>query len=187
MTFGAESSQSGNYVTAIIGNFTLIIVTSNITLHLAGLLFVAMVFSHLTHLTIYLTLYCLCSRKIFLALGTICILSTCWRMRFIISWASLDGVKWAVNWTQPDLSLIKTLASSLVLVRIYTVDNKSSPSECHWIDDKEALSKYHWVDDKGLTPASHHYARIVARGLEVPASYVQWPNLTIITSRLVLE
>ena len=59
---------------------------------------------------------------------------------------------------------------SLVLVRIY------------WLDDEGATSECHWVDDKGLTPTNHRYARVVARWLEVLASYAGRPNLTVITS-----
>ena len=57
----------------------------------------------------------------------------------------------------------------------------------YWLDDERAPLECYWVDDKGLTPASHCYARVVARWLEVLASYVGQSNLTVITSRTVLE
>ena len=68
------------------------------------------------------------------------------------SQASLDDVKWAVGWTQPDLFSCEdviliigigqgllatwqklTFSISLVLVRIYWLDDKEVPLECHWI------------------------------------------------------
>ena len=36
-----------------------------------------------------------------------------------------------------------------------------------WLDDERAPSGCHRVDDEGLTLASHCYARVVARWLEV--------------------
>ena len=57
----------------------------------------------------------------------------------------------------------------------------------YWLDDKRAPSECHRVDDEGLTPASHRYARVVARWLEVLASYAGRPNLTVIMSGMVLE
>ena len=56
-----------------------------------------------------------------------------------------------------------------------------------WLDDKGALLGCHRVDDKGLMLISHCYARVVARWLEVLASYAERPNLTIITSGMILE
>ena len=52
---------------------------------------------------------------------------------------------------------------------------------------KERLGDVIGFDDKGLTPANHCYNRIVARWLEVLASYIGQPSLTVITSRIVLE
>ena len=57
----------------------------------------------------------------------------------------------------------------------------------YWLDDKGASLECHWIDDKELTLASHRYAKIVARWLEVLASYAGRPNLTVITSGMVLE
>ena len=57
----------------------------------------------------------------------------------------------------------------------------------YWLDDERAPSECHRVDDERLTPASHHYARVVARWLEVLASYAGRSNLTVITSGVVLE
>ena len=57
----------------------------------------------------------------------------------------------------------------------------------YWLDDEGAPSECHRVDDEGLTPASHCYARVVARWLEVLASHAGQSNLTVITSRTVLE
>ena len=44
-----------------------------------------------------------------------------------------------------------------------------------------------WLDDERLTPASHYYARVVARWLKILASYAGQPNLMVITSGMVLE
>ena len=43
------------------------------------------------------------------------------------------------------------------------------------------------LDNKGLTPASHCYAKVVARWLEVLASYAGQLNLIGVISRMVLE
>ena len=43
------------------------------------------------------------------------------------------------------------------------------------------------LDDEGLIPANHCYARVVARWLEVLASYARRRNMIIITSGMVLE
>ena len=82
---------------------------------------------------------------------------------------------------------VKTSASSLILVRVYWLDDKGLPLECHQIDDKGAFLECHWVDDKGLTLVSYCYTRVVARWLEVLASYAEWLNLTVIISGMVLE
>ena len=42
-----------------------------------------------------------------------------------------------------------------------------------WLDDEEVPPGCHWVDDRGLTPVSHYYVRVVARWLEVLASYAR--------------
>ena len=52
---------------------------------------------------------------------------------------------------------------------------------------KEHLRNVIGVDNEGLTPASHCYARVMARWLEVLASYAGQLNLTVITSGTVLE
>ena len=56
-----------------------------------------------------------------------------------------------------------------------------------WLDNEETPLGCHWVDDKGLTQASHCYARLVTRWLEILASYTRQLNLTMITSGMVLE
>ena len=56
-----------------------------------------------------------------------------------------------------------------------------------WLDDEGAPLGCHRVDEEGLTPASHRYARVVVRWLEALASYAGQPNLTVITSGMVLE
>ena len=33
----------------------------------------------------------------------------------------------------------------------------------YWLDDQKTPSEYHQLDNEGLTPASHCYARVVAR------------------------
>ena len=43
------------------------------------------------------------------------------------------------------------------------------------------------LDDEGLTLVSHRYARVVARWLEVLASYAGESNLTVITFGTLLE
>ena len=110
------------------------------------------------------------AQKIFHS-GIICKLSTCQGMRFIILERHLVTKSELLVGCNQISSLVKTSASSLVLVRVYWLDDKGSPLECYWVDDKGALLEYHWVDSKGLTPASYHYARVVARWLEVLASY----------------
>ena len=57
----------------------------------------------------------------------------------------------------------------------------------YWLDDQGAPLECYWLDDKGLTLASHCYARVMARWLEVLASYAGQSNLTVIISRTVLE
>ena len=118
---GAESSRSESHVTTIIQNFTLVSLVSTTTPHLAGLPFGAMAFSHSTDSTTYSTPHCLCSRKVFPALGTICALPTCRGMRIIISRTSLDGVKSekSIRRNRVCSSLMQTSALSLVLVKVY--------------------------------------------------------------------
>ena len=48
-------------------------------------------------------------------------------------------------------SLVKSSASSLVLVRVYWLDDEGPPS-C-----SSVKVRVYWLDDKGLTPASHQY------------------------------
>ena len=91
-------------------------------------------------------------------------------------------------------SLVKLSASLLVWVRVYWLDNKGSPSYSliivgvYWLDDKGASSRCHWVWwQKTDTSKSSVLARILARWLEVLASYAGRPNLTVITSGTVLE
>ena len=93
---------------------------------------------------------------------------------------------WLVGYNQTS-SLVKISASSLVLVRIYWLDDKGSPLECHQVYDKRIFLEYHRVDDKELTPTSYYYTRVVARWLKVLAGYVELSNLTKITSGIVLE
>ena len=52
---------------------------------------------------------------------------------------------------------------------------------------KECFQKVIEFDGEGLIPASHRYARVVARWLKVLASYTGRPNLTVIISEMVLE
>ena len=69
----------------------------------------------------------------------------------------------------------------------YWLDDKGSPLECHRLDDKRAPLECHLLDNKRLVLAIHCYARLMARWLEVLASYARQPNLTMITSGMVLE
>ena len=80
MTFGAESFQSGSNVIAIIQNFTLVSLTSTTTLYPVRLLFRVAFPSLLTHLTSHY----LCNWNVFLVVVSICNLSICRGMRFII-------------------------------------------------------------------------------------------------------
>ena len=52
---------------------------------------------------------------------------------------------------------------------------------------KEHLWNIIGLDDEGLILVSHPYARVVARWLEVLASYAGQSNLTVITSGTILE
>ena len=47
----------------------------------------------------------------------------------------------------------------------------------YWLDDEGAPSKCNWIDDKGLIPASHCYAKVMARWRKVLAGYAGQPNL----------
>ena len=67
------------------------------------------------------------------------------------------------------------------------LDDEGSPLECYCLDNKRAPLECHWLDNEGLTPASHHYARVVAKWLEFLASYAGQSNLTMITSEMVLK
>ena len=131
---GAESSWSGSHVTTIIHNFTLVSLAFIATPHPAGLPFRATVSFHLTHSTTNSTPHCLHSRKLFPAVGTICILPTCWGNEVIISRTSLNDMEFerlvGRNWVH--LSLMQTSASSSILVRVY------------WLDDKGSLSHWYW-------------------------------------------
>ena len=133
MTLEAESSQNRSHVTIIILNFILVSLTSTITPYSVGLLFRAMVLFHSTHSTTdalnFLPFICL--ESISSCENYLC-LSTCWGW-VIIFWALLDSMesKLLVRCKQR-FSLVKTLALSLVLVRIYWLDDKGSPLVCHW-------------------------------------------------------
>ena len=70
MILEAETFQSESHVIAIIQNFTLVNLTFTATPHSTKLLFGAVVFFHLMHLTTYSTPYCLYSWKVFLAVET---------------------------------------------------------------------------------------------------------------------
>ena len=43
------------------------------------------------------------------------------------------------------------------------------------------------IDDKEMILAIHSYTKVVAKWLEVLASYAGQPNLTVIMSRIILE
>ena len=155
MTLGAgiKSSQSGSYVTTIIQNFILVSLASTTMHHPAGLPFRAMIPSHPMHSTIYLILYCLCSWKVFLAIKTICALPTYWEMRLSflkrhwMAWSLsgwLDAIKLALSlcrrqpcywyWSGLLARWRKfTFGMSSVLVRVYQLDDKRAPLECHRI------------------------------------------------------
>ena len=157
---------------------------STATPHPARLPFRATVPSHPTHSTTYSTPHCLRSRIVFPAVGTICTLPTYQGNEVIISRASLDGVEseHLVGCNRVCSSLVQTSALS---------NDKGSPSYRYWSGLlarwQKSASPGHRVDDGGLTPASHRYARVVARWLEVLASYAGRPNLTVIMSGMVLE
>ena len=152
--------------------------------HPAGLPFKATVPSHPTHSTTYSTAHCLRSRKVFPAVGTICALPTCRGNEIIISQALLDGMEseQSVGYNRVCSSLVQTSASS---------NDEGSPSHWYWSGLlarwQKSASPSHQVDNGRLTTASHCYARIGARWLEVLASYAGQPNLTVIMSEMVLE
>ena len=158
--------------------------------HLAGLPFRATVSSHPTHLTTYSTPHRLRSWKVFPAVGTICALPIYWGNEVIISRASLDGVESerSVGRNRVRSSLVQTSASPS---RVYWLAGEGSPSHRYWSGLlarwQKSASPGHWVDDGGLTPASHRYARVVARWLKVLASYAGRLNLPVSTSGMVLE
>ena len=76
------------------------------------------------------TPHCLRSRKIFLAVRSICALPTCRGIKIIISQALLNGVesKWSVGRNRVYSSLVQTSASSS---RVYRLAGKGSPLVCH--------------------------------------------------------
>ena len=103
------------------------------------------------------------------ALVFICRSSTCQGMRFIILERHLvTRSEQSVGRNQTS-SLVKSSASSSVLVRVYWLDDEGPPSyssvmvRAYWLDDKGTLScssvlvRMYWLDDEGLTPASHRY------------------------------
>ena len=152
--------------------------------HLAGLPFKATVPSYPTYLTTYPTPHCLRSRKVFPAVGIICASPTCRGNEVIISWASLDGV-------ESERLVGRNRVRSFLVQMSALFDDKISPSHWYWLGLlarwRRSIFPDHWVDDGGLTPASHCYVRVVARWLEVLASYAERPNLMVSTSGMVLE
>ena len=133
---GAESSQSGSYVTTNIHNFTLVSLASTAMPHPSGLPFRAMVPSHPTHLTTYSTPHYLRSRKVFPAVGTICASPTCRGNEVIISRASLDGVEseQSVGRNRVRSSLVCRRQPCLMTRAHLLID--TGPG-C-WLDDKRA-------------------------------------------------
>ena len=140
--------------------------------------------SHPTHSTTYLTPHYLRSQKVFLAVGIICASPTCCGNEVIISRTSLDGIESErlVGRNRVCSFLVQTSASS---------NDEGSSSHRYWsallARWRKSASPGHWIDDRGLTPVSHCYARVVARWLEILASFAGQPNLTVSTSRIVLE
>ena len=136
--------------------------------------------SHPSHLT----LHCLRSRNVFLAVETICASPICQGNEAIISRASLNDV-------ESERLVGRNRVRSFLVQKSALLDDEGSLSYWYW---SRLLARYqksaslgHRVDDRGLTPASHCYARVVARWLEVLASYAGRSNLTVITSGMVLE
>ena len=134
VTLGTESSQSGSHVTIIIQNFTLVSLTSTTIPHLVGLSFRATILSHSTHSTTY-ALNSSPSTQLESIFG--CGNYPCFvyllKNEVIISWASLDGVESELSvGCNRRSSLMKILASSILLVRVY------------WLDDEGSLLVYHW-------------------------------------------
>ena len=88
---------------------------------------------------------------------------------------------------------IKTSALLLVLVRVTGQMTRArlwyviNTDQGYRLDNKKVSSECHWLDDERLIPASHCYAIIVARWLEVLAGYTRWPYLTVIISGTILE
>ena len=195
VTFGAgvKSSQSKNHMRTNIHNFTLVSLASTVTPHPAGLSFRATVPSHLMHSTTYSTPYCLHDRKRFPAVRTICALPTCRGMRLSFLKrhqmaqslsGRLDAIKFALLLYRCQLRHRYWSRFTGQMTRAHLFIGTSQ--DC-WLDDEKAPLRCHQINDGGLTLASHHYARVIARWLEVLASYAGRPNLTVITSRMVLE
>ena len=134
MTLGAESSQSGNYVITIIQNFTLITLTSTTMPQPIGLPFRATVPSHPMHSTTYALNFLpfTQSEDISGYKNYLCFVHLL-KNEVIISQSSLDSVESELLvGCNRHSSLVKTLALSLVLVRIYWLDDQGSSLVYHW-------------------------------------------------------
>ena len=150
MTLGAKSSQSKSHITTIIQNFTLVSLTSTVTLHLVGLLLRAMVPSlpmysssyifdslrthfpaHLSHRYINVS-----TGRIF-CLGIFVRSSTCSSIQFAIldCWSTWQK-SWVVGWIQ--LTLLSCVVVSLVISICWSnwLDDKRSPLVCY--QDKQS-------------------------------------------------
>ena len=93
-----------------------------------------------------------------------------------------------VDWTQSNTLLLCADVSFVIgISQGYWLEDEDSLLKYHGLDDKGATLVCHWLDDKGLTPASHCYGKVVARWLEVLASYAGQSNLMVIMSGIVLE
>ena len=91
-------------------------------------------------------------------------------------------------------TLVKLSASSLVLVRVYWLDDEGSllclsvMVRVYWLDDKRAPLGCHRVWwQRTDTSKLLVLARVFTRWLWVLISYARRPNLTVITSGTVLE
>ena len=127
-------------------------------------------------------------------LVSIYILSICQGMRFIIFKRHQVTKSELLIGCNQTSSLVKSSTSSSVLVKVYWLDDESSPSVYHryWSGllarwQKTTFGMSWSLMIKRLIPETHCYAKVVARWLKVLASYAKQSNLIVITSRIVLE